>query len=249
MEHTRAMATGTRFLPTGSPTPYFQQLEWDLVTEGAPSDLDLPVNTLHGMHNVRVPPRHANSDIFPYLPSSSFDFDSRIADQDKLSTYTGLDDYDTLFEARHGREAIDKVSISSTGMLPTSPVAVPLSTMSIGVNNNVMVGARPKYTPDSKCQTPSKRSPDSVERENWSPTEHTDVPPMGTEHILGEGDVTFTDMMETVLAALDQQMAKSGEAQKSEGSLVDKLSASRQISSNGDIQLKESEPGQCLLLM
>ena len=33
-------------------------------------------------------------------------------DQDKLSTYTSLDDYGTLFEARHGRPAIDSVTIS-----------------------------------------------------------------------------------------------------------------------------------------
>ena len=30
-------------------------------------------------------------------------------ESDGLSAYTGLDDYDTLFEARHGRGALDYV--------------------------------------------------------------------------------------------------------------------------------------------
>ena len=125
--------------------------------------------------------------------------------------------------------------------LATSPVAMPPLTTSVSVDNNVMAGARPKHTPDSKCQSPSTRGPDSVRRENQLPTEHKDVPPMGVGHILGEGAAIFTDNMETMLAALDQQMALSGETQKPEGSLVNKLSAPRQISSHDDIKLKESE--------
>ena len=38
--------------------------------------------------------------------------------------------------------------------------------------------------------------------------------PVNTQHILGEGAAIFTDMTETVLTTLDQQMALSGEAQK-----------------------------------
>ena len=60
---------------------------------------------------MQIPPRHANSDVFPYLPFSGIEYDPEIVDQDKLSTYTGLNDYDTLFEARHGRGAIDSVPI------------------------------------------------------------------------------------------------------------------------------------------
>ena len=33
-------------------------------------------------------------------------------------------------------------------------------------------------------------------------------------HIIGEGAAIFTDMMETILTSLDQQMALSTEAQK-----------------------------------
>ena len=68
-QHARSMATGTRSLPTGSPVPYFQQPERGYVSEGVPSDIDLPVGALHETQNVQIPPRHANSYIFPYLPS------------------------------------------------------------------------------------------------------------------------------------------------------------------------------------
>ena len=39
---------------------------------------------------------------------------------DRVSTYTGLDDYDTLFEARHGRGALDHVPRKSEEMVITS---------------------------------------------------------------------------------------------------------------------------------
>ena len=102
-QHARSMAMGTWSLPTDSPVPYFQQPEGGHVLEGVPSDIDLPVGAFHEMQNVLIPPRHANSDIFPYLPSSGMEYNPRVVEHDKLSTFTSLDDYDTLFEARHGR--------------------------------------------------------------------------------------------------------------------------------------------------
>ena len=113
VQHARSLATGTRSLPTDSPVPYFQQVlpERGQVSEGVPSDMDLSMGPLHMMQNVQIPPRHANSDILPYLPSSGIEYDPRSVDQDKLSACTSLDDYDTLFEARHGRGAIDSVTI------------------------------------------------------------------------------------------------------------------------------------------
>ena len=68
-------------------------------------------------------------------------------EQDKLSTYIGLNDYDTLFESRHGRGAIDSVSGESVPAI--SLVAMPISTTSVGANKNAMIGARPKHAPDS----------------------------------------------------------------------------------------------------
>ena len=65
---------------------------------------------------------------------------TRNVDQDKLSTYTSLDDYDTLFEARHDRGAIDSVTISGERVPATSPVLIPTSATSMGVTENIMTG-------------------------------------------------------------------------------------------------------------
>ena len=59
--------------------------------------------------------------------------------------------------------------------------------------------------------------------------------PMNTGHILGEGAAIFTNMTETMLAALDQKMALSDEAWKPKGSLMSNLLISRQVSSHSDI--------------
>ena len=60
--------------------------------------------------------------------------------------------------------------------------------------------------------------------------------PVSTGHILGEGAAIFTDMTETMLTALDQQMALSGEAQKPEGSLTSNILTSRQITGSSNIE-------------
>ena len=64
---------------------------------------------------------------------------------------------------------------------------------------------------------------------------------MGTGHILEEGAAIFTDMTETMMTTLDQQMALSDEAQKPEASLMSKLLTPRQMSSHGNVRLKESK--------
>ena len=58
------------------------------------------------------------------------DCHSEITETDRVSTFTGLDDYDTLFAARHGRGALDPapkvgehITITSLGIPP--PVAGP----------------------------------------------------------------------------------------------------------------------------
>ena len=71
MQHTRSMAAGTRSLPTDSPLPYFQPLERGHMSEGVHSDIGSPEGALHG--SIKVPPCHANSDVFPYLPSGGIE--------------------------------------------------------------------------------------------------------------------------------------------------------------------------------
>ena len=141
------MATGTRSFPTDSPVPYFQPLEKGHVSEGVPSDIGVSEGALQG--SIQVPPHHANSDVFPYLPSSGIEYNPRVFEQDRLSTYTGPNDYDTLFEGRHGRGAIDSVPKSDEGMLAASTMVMPTTTSSMGMTENIMTGTRPKHTPHS----------------------------------------------------------------------------------------------------
>ena len=58
---------------------------------------------------------------------------------------------------------------------------------------------------------------------------HRVVSPTSSGHIIGEGAAVFTDTTETVLTALDQQMALSSEAQKPEGSLTNNVLTSGQL--------------------
>ena len=58
------------------------------------------------------------------------DYHSEITETDRVSTFTGLDDYDTLFAARHGRGALDpaprvgeQITTTSLGISP--PIAGP----------------------------------------------------------------------------------------------------------------------------
>ena len=92
----------------------------------------------------------------------------------------------------------------------------------VSMTENLMVGARPKYTPDNGYPPPNHREHVSV-REVPSTIGHRVVSPVSTGHILGEGAVIFTDMTETMLTVLDQQMALLGEAQKPKGSLTSNI--------------------------
>ena len=100
-QHARSMATGTRSLPTDSPVPYIQPIERGCVSEGIPSD----IGSLEGVphRGMQIPPCHINLGEIPYLPSGGIEHHPVVSEPDRLSTYTGLNDYDTLFEARHGR--------------------------------------------------------------------------------------------------------------------------------------------------
>ena len=141
------MVAGTRSLPTDSPVPYFQPFERGHVSEGVPSDIGSPEGAL--CRSVQIPPHHANSNIFLYLPSSGIEYNPGVFEQDRLSTYTGLNDYDTLFEARHGRGAIDNMPKSGEEALVASSIGMPTMTSRVGMTENLMVGASQKYTPDS----------------------------------------------------------------------------------------------------
>ena len=100
-QHARSMTTGTRSLHTDSPVPCFQPFERGHMSEGVPSDIDLLRDVSHG--GVQMPSHHADLSEAPYIPPGGIGYHSVVSEPDRLPTYTGLDDYDTLFEARHGR--------------------------------------------------------------------------------------------------------------------------------------------------
>ena len=85
------MATCTRSLPTDSPIP-FQLIERRHMSEGS----------LEGISPYRIPSEYT-------INIGGIDYHSEITETDRVSTFTGLDDYDTLFAARHGRGALDLV--------------------------------------------------------------------------------------------------------------------------------------------
>ena len=108
-QHARSMATHTRLLPTDSPIP-FQFVERRHMSEGSLEDIT----------PYRIPSEH----IFNI---GGTDYYSEITETDRVSTFMGLDDYDTLFAARHGRGALDLVpKIAETKDIATTSITSPM---------------------------------------------------------------------------------------------------------------------------
>ena len=218
------MATGTRSLPTDSPIPYFQQLERGHMSEGVPSDIgslgDVPCG------GMQMPPHSANLSEVSHIPPGGIEYHPIASESDILSTYTGLDDYDTLFEARHGRGALDNMPRTSREMIVTPSIGTTPMALSVGVIENQMVRIRP--IPDSGPSSTNQKEHVSASADP-SMMGHRAVSLISSGHIIGEGAVIFTDMTEIMLTALDQQMTLSREAQKPAGSLTNNVLTSGQI--------------------
>ena len=136
--------------------------------------------------------------------------------------YTGLhDDYDTLFKARHGRGAMDPAPVTGQKVVsaPFGGMAPPPSSMGMVVNPRTEV----RSTHGSLYPNQRERMPVGTDLSEMG---HQVVPP-SSGHIIGEGAAIFTDMTETMLDALDQQMVLSVEAQKPESSLTDNTEQTR----------------------
>ena len=118
MQHARSMATGTRALPTDSPVPYFQPIERGYMFEGSQEGVYAPPYVDPSEHTIN---------------KGGTDYHPDIMETDKVSTYTGLDDYDTLFAARHGRGALDPVPRTSEQMITTTSMGIMPPTMSTGL--------------------------------------------------------------------------------------------------------------------
>ena len=113
-----------------------------------------------------------------------------------------------MFEARHGREALDHAPRKSEQMIITSSMGITPTTTSAGF----IVNPLDKVKPTINIEHPCHRDHGSMTPD---PLKHRVVSP--SSEIIGEGAAIFTDMMETILTTLDQQMAMSSDAQKPEG--------------------------------
>ena len=135
-------------------------------------------------------------------------YHSNISETDKVSTYTGLDDYDTLFAARHGRGALDPVPRKSEQMIMTTSMGIMPPAMSTGL----MVNPLERVMPTHDIAHSSQREQVSLPKETL---QHRVVSP--SSEIIGEGAAIFTDMTETILNVLDQQIAMTPDTQQSKG--------------------------------
>ena len=112
--------------------------------------------------------------------------------------YTGLhDDYDTLFEARHGRGALDPAPVTSQEVVSTSFGGITPTPSSTGM----IVNPRTEVRSTNGSLYPNQREHIPV---------GTDLSEMGNQvvspssgHIIGEGAAILMDMTETMLDALD----------------------------------------------
>ena len=108
-QHARTMATHTRSLPTDSPIP-FLPIERRHMSEGS-------------LEN--IPPCGIPSDYT--INIGGMDYHAEITETDRVSTFTGLDDYDTLFAAKHGRGALDLVpNITKMRDTVTTSITTPM---------------------------------------------------------------------------------------------------------------------------
>ena len=192
VQHARSMATGTRSLPTDSPIPYFQPIERGYMSEGSQEGVYVTPYVDPSEHTVNI---------------VGTDYHSEIAETDRVSTFTGLDDYDTLFAARHGRGALD----------PVPKVNEQITTTSLGIPPP-MVG--PELINPMERVMPILGVTHSGQREQVSLTHETLKLRLGSSssEIIGDGAAIFTDMTETILDVLDKQVAMSpGSQQQTKG--------------------------------
>ena len=148
------------------------------------------------------------------------DYHPDASETDRVSTYTGLDDYDTLFAARHGRGALDQDPRMSEQMVMTTSVGIAPITSGM----ELLVNPLEKVKPSSDIEYMNQREHITITE---GPLKHRVVSP--SSEIIGEGAAIFMDMTETILNTLDQHLAMSSNAQKPEGLLIGEDMTKRQI--------------------
>ena len=187
VQHARTMATGTRSLPTDSPVPPFQPIERGYFSEGLQEDMTAPFYV--------DPSEQATN-------KSSNKYHSKVFEIDSASTYMGLDYYDTLFAAKHGRAALDPAPTKRDQQI----------TESLGISPPI---SGPELINQMERVIPTHVGMHTDQRELVSLPKETVqlrviLPSSG---IIGEGAAIFTDMTETILDTLDCQVAMAPDAQ------------------------------------
>ena len=180
MQHARSMATGTRSLTTDSPIPYFQPIERGYMYEGSCADVYATPYVDPSEHTVNI---------------GGTDYHSEITATDRVSTYTGLDDYDTLFAARHGRGTLDPVPRVSKLMIATTSVGIPPP-----ITGPELITPMERVMPTCDIVHSCQREQVFLSNDAFQP--HVVSP---SSEIIGEGAAIFIDMMETILNVLDKQ--------------------------------------------
>ena len=192
VKHARSMATHTRSLPTDSPVPYFQPIERGYMSEGSQEDMYVTPYMDPSEHTINI---------------GGIDYHSEITETDRVSTFTGLNDYDTLFAARHGRGALD----------PAPRVGEQLTTTPFGISPPI---AGPELINPMERMMPIHDEVHPGQGEQISLIPETVKMQAGppSSDIIGEGAAIFTDMSEMILDILDKQIAMSpGSQQQAKG--------------------------------
>ena len=145
VQHARSMATGTRSLPTDSPVPYFQPIERGYMSEGSQEGVYVTPYVDPSEHTVNI---------------GGTDYHSEITETDRVSTFTGLNDYDTLFAARHGRGALDPVPRVSELMITTTSLGIPPP-----ITGPVLINPMEKEMPTHDIVHPSQKDQVSFSNE------------------------------------------------------------------------------------
>ena len=175
-QHARSMATHTRSLPTDSPIPYFQPIERGYMSEGSQEGVYVTPYVDPSEHTINM---------------GGTDYHSAITETDRVSTFTGLDDYDTLFAARHGRGALDPVlKIGEQKSTTTSGIPPPMAGPELINPMERMMPIHGDVHPDQREQVKLQMASPSSE-------------------IIGEGAAIFMDMTKMILDVLDKQVAAS----------------------------------------
>ena len=113
-----------------------------------------------------------------------------------------------MFEARHGRGALGPAPMTNREMVTTSSVRTTPTTLGMGMMNS-MTEVGPTYNKELLHPNQKERVPVGTD---LSVMGHRAVSP-SSGPIIGEGAAIFMHMMETMLDAVDQQMALSTEVQ------------------------------------